>query len=133
MRAPPRGPRRARRRRACPTPAYLPPATDLERTLAGLWEEAQGLERVGRHEHFFDLGGDSLAAVRVASNLRDVVDAAIDVRQFFEAPTVAGLARSIDATRSSSMPVVRSALVPLKAATARDAITLCAATIRSAA
>jgi FkbH-like protein len=52
--------------------ASLPPRTETQRLIAGIWEQLLGLDRVGIHENFFDLGGHSLLATQVISRLRDV-------------------------------------------------------------
>ncbi|PKV11643.1 non-ribosomal peptide synthetase [Xanthomonas prunicola] len=60
-------------RRALPTPditasvrgAYLPPANEIERSLAKLWASVLGPQRIGRDDHFFELGGHSLSALRL--------------------------------------------------------------------
>src|SRR2546422_10726819 len=58
-------------RRALPAPekdrsllggGFEPPRTPVETTLAAIWARTLGLERVGRQDNFFDLGGDSLPA-----------------------------------------------------------------------
>ncbi|MGD2115522.1 MAG: amino acid adenylation domain-containing protein, partial [Acidobacteriota bacterium] len=67
------------------------PATAAEETLAGIWREVLGLERLGVHDRFFDLGGDSILAIQVISR---AVEAGLPLqpRHLFEHPTVAGLA-----------------------------------------
>ncbi|WP_131787849.1 non-ribosomal peptide synthetase [Protofrankia symbiont of Coriaria ruscifolia] len=74
------------------------PVGALERQLAELWAELLGVERVGRHEDFFALGGDSLLVARLVGQVRerlpDVVALEWEVvlRHMLRAPTVAALA-----------------------------------------
>ena len=87
--------------RALPAPEYrLPggyraPAAAVEEILAGIYAQVLGLERVGVDDSFFDLGGDSLAAMRLVAAINTGLDAGVGVRAVFEAPTVAQLAPRI--------------------------------------
>jgi len=72
-----------------------PPADPVEEWVAELWQELLGLERVGRHDNFFDLGGHSIVATRVVSRLEQDLGVEIPLRSLFETPTVAGLANRI--------------------------------------
>lgn len=91
-------------RRALPPPDlsaratadYLAPRNPLETTLAALWQEVLGVERVGVHDDFFALGGHSLLAGRVISRLRGEVGLDVPLRAIFEAPTPARLAARVD-------------------------------------
>nr|WP_238420470.1 non-ribosomal peptide synthetase [Streptomyces taklimakanensis] len=67
-------------------------ATPLERRLADLCADVLGTDRVGPHDDFFDLGGDSLRAARLAARIRATHHVEIDVRDVFDSPTVAALA-----------------------------------------
>ena len=51
---------------------YVPPRSEVERVLVGVWERVLGVARVGVHDNFFDLGGDSLLAVRLAARMREI-------------------------------------------------------------
>ena len=87
--------------RALPAPEYTDvdryraPATPTEEILAGIYAQVLGLERVGVDDSFFDLGGDSLSAMRVIAAVNTSLDAGLSVRALFEAPTVAQLAPRI--------------------------------------
>ncbi len=72
-----------------------PPRTELERKLAGIWAELLRVESVGRHDNFFDLGGDSLLAIQMAARAsRAGID--VTLRQLFRHQTVAELAADLD-------------------------------------
>ncbi|MER7414397.1 non-ribosomal peptide synthetase [Streptomyces cacaoi] len=70
---------------------HTPPRTAAERAVAAVWAEVLGLEQVGVHDSFFDLGGDSILSTRVVSRMR-AAGFTVTVRDLFDAPTVAGLA-----------------------------------------
>ncbi|MER5772552.1 amino acid adenylation domain-containing protein [Streptomyces sp. NPDC001985] len=87
-------------RAALPEPAVRAagrgPATPVEEVLCGLFAEVLGLDRVGAEVSFFDLGGDSLLAMRLIARLRAVLDTEVRIKDLFVTPTVAGVARLID-------------------------------------
>jgi amino acid adenylation domain-containing protein len=72
-----------------------PPRTPLEERLAAIWREVLGVERIGVHDDFLALGGHSLLAIRVLSRVQEVLGVAVPMRDFFAAPTVAGLAERL--------------------------------------
>jgi acyl carrier protein len=75
--------------------AYEAPRGDLERRIAEIWAEALGLERVGAHDNFFDLGGHSLLLARVHTALRRKLATEISIVELFRFPTVASLAQRL--------------------------------------
>ena len=114
-------------KRALPPPeysagVYRAPATLTEEVLAGLDAQVLGLQRVGVDDWFFDLGGDSLSAMRLVAAVNKSFDAGLAVRAVFEAPTVAGLALRIGGDGggfSPSVAVPRPVVVPLSFAQRR--------------
>ncbi|CCG40380.1 type I polyketide synthase [Magnetospirillum molischianum] len=96
-------------RRALPKPEELigdriqfePPATPVEARLAEIWAEILGLKRVGVVSPFFEIGGDSLRAIRVISRINQAFDATITIGLFFERPTIRLLAESLSAGAAS--------------------------------
>jgi len=73
-----------------------PPRTEVERALAAIWEEVLEVAEVGRGDHFFHLGGHSLLAMRLASRVRAGFEVELELRDVFEAPTLAGQAARIE-------------------------------------
>jgi thioesterase domain-containing protein len=71
---------------------FIEPRSDLEHLIAHAWSQTLGLDRVGVHDDFFELGGDSLAALSALARLSELRGAEVPVVSLFEAPTVADLA-----------------------------------------
>src|SRR6202167_1636911 len=114
--------------RALPAPEYRDldryraPANAIEEIVAGIYAQVLGLDRVGVDDSFFDLGGDSLSAMRVIAAINKSFDAGLSVRALFEAPTVAGLAPRIGGEAGGREPLTarqRPAVVPLSFAQSR--------------
>jgi NAD(P)-dependent dehydrogenase (short-subunit alcohol dehydrogenase family) len=82
---------------------YTPPADDLQRGIAAIWEAQLGIAPIGIHDDFFALGGHSLAGVQAIARLR--ADLSIDVppSAIFEFPTVAALAAHVLEQRMSDL------------------------------
>jgi len=74
---------------------YEAPRSELEQQLTRLFAEMLGIDRVGIHDNFFDLGGNSLVATQLLSRLRDELAVETPLRTLFEAPTAAQLARAL--------------------------------------
>jgi acyl transferase domain-containing protein len=71
---------------------YRVPESPLEKVIAGLWEEALGLDAVGVDDGFFELGGNSLVAVQLAARIRDALEVDMPIAILFDHPTVRMLA-----------------------------------------
>ncbi|HSK81092.1 MAG TPA: amino acid adenylation domain-containing protein, partial [Thermoanaerobaculia bacterium] len=78
---------------------YIAPQSPLEQVVAGIWAELLKVERVGLADNFFDLGGDSIKAVRLVSRVNERLGADLRVQDVFKHQTVGSLAGRI-ATRS---------------------------------
>ncbi len=74
------------------------PLTAAESTLAELWRDLLGVERIRPGDDFFSLGGHSLAASRLAARLSRRLGRSVDLRLLFGAPTLAGMAAALAAT-----------------------------------
>ncbi len=126
-------------RQALPAPDRLrqsgevhrPPSTPLEETVAAVWRELLGLDRIGVSEDFFELGGHSLLATRLASRLRDRLDVELSAQVVFHSPTIAGLAVELDrlvaaraqAAADGTLAPRAPALVPVARRTRRTVTT----------
>jgi len=82
------------------TRGYEPPQGVIETRLADIWAELLQLERVGRHDNFFDLGGHSLLAVRVSSMLNQA-NIEMTVVDLFQHPTIKQLSSCLQHTKSA--------------------------------
>ncbi|UGT45855.1 amino acid adenylation domain-containing protein [Nocardia yamanashiensis] len=81
---------------------FRAPGTESERLVAGVFAEVLEVERVGADDDFFQLGGNSLSATRVAARLSAASGSRVPVREVFDAPTVSELAFRLAAgTRSA--------------------------------
>src|SRR5688572_27659711 len=76
--------------------SFEPPRTQTEEIIAGLWQRVLGMERIGRNDNFFGLGGYSLLATRIVSRIRESFKVELPVRYLFEWPTLADLAERVE-------------------------------------
>ena len=78
------------------------PAAGLEESVAAIWRRVLGLAHVGRHDNFFDLGGQSLLVVAVQLELRRAMGREVAVVDLFRYPTVSSLAAHLAASESAA-------------------------------
>jgi amino acid adenylation domain-containing protein len=102
---------------------FIEPRTPTERTLAHVWGQVLHVERIGLHDDFVMLGGDSILAGLVIARIRELGFPGVSRLTFFEHPTLVGLAQAIDRTDSGRSP----AGDPIAAAAAGDAFPLSSA------
>ncbi|TNE52912.1 MAG: amino acid adenylation domain-containing protein, partial [Bacteroidetes bacterium] len=67
---------------------YLAPETDTEIIVAKIWSQILGIDRPGRNDHFFHLGGDSLKAAQASYRIEQELEKTVNLRMFFEAPVL---------------------------------------------
>ncbi|WP_156749679.1 non-ribosomal peptide synthetase, partial [Mycobacterium sp. E1747] len=107
--------------RALPAPEYRDapyraPGNTIEEILADTYAEILGLDRVGVDDSFFDLGGDSLTAMRLIAAVNKSLNTRLGVRVLFDTPTIAGLAPKVHTDGGALQPLVagdRPAVIPL--------------------
>jgi amino acid adenylation domain-containing protein len=103
-------------RKALPAPegdafavrGYEEPVGQAEQGVAAIWAELLGAERVGRRDHFFEMGGHSLLAVRAASRVRQALGVEAAPGDLFERPVLADYARGLQtAARADGAAIER--------------------------
>jgi acyl carrier protein len=114
-------------RRALPQPEqdrpelgsiYVAPQTELEMSIASIWQEVLQLEKVGIHDGFFDLGGHSLLMAQAHNLLRDVLGIDISMIDLFKYPTISALAKYLN--NGFSDHPVENTVIDLPASNGRD-------------
>ncbi len=75
---------------------FVEPSNAVEHHIANLWQELLGINKIGVEDNFFDLGGHSLIATQIVSQLRQYFQVEISLSHIFAAPTIAELAVVIE-------------------------------------
>ncbi|HYQ71304.1 MAG TPA: condensation domain-containing protein, partial [Gammaproteobacteria bacterium] len=91
------------------TRAYEAPLGEIEKALAHIWAEILKVERIGRHDNFFDLGGHSLLAVTLISRIRTRLGVEVLVAEIFTRPALSELANHIETAAKSDLPAITAA------------------------
>lgn len=73
--------------------AYVAPRNEFEQKITTIWQELLGIEKVGIHDNFFEIGGNSLLMIQARSKLQELFNKDISVADLFEHPTISTLAR----------------------------------------
>lgn len=85
---------------------YVPPHTDVEKKISQLWEEILGLEKIGLHDNFLELGAHSLNMGAFINRLHRALDVKLDLREIFVNPTIAGISQLIDEQHKQQFSVL---------------------------
>jgi amino acid adenylation domain-containing protein len=85
---------------------YTPPRNELEEQLAQIWSEVLGIERVGIHDNFFALGGHSLMAVRLFSEINNRLGHELPLSILFQQGTISQIAQMINES-PKDQPIAR--------------------------
>ncbi len=83
---------------------YVEPSSELEIQIASLWQEMIGIDRVGIHDNFFDLGADSLTGIQIVSRLEKELNLKIPPVAIFEGGTVQKLAEMLSNSSEDEAP-----------------------------
>lgn len=81
---------------------YRAPTTLNEQILAGIYAQVLGVDRVGVDESFFELGGDSLSAMRTVAAINTTLDVYLTVPMLFAAPSVRSLSQRLGETNTGT-------------------------------
>ncbi|KMP94175.1 hypothetical protein TU65_14990, partial [Bacillus wiedmannii] len=83
------------------TTDYAAPENDVQQTLVDIWSDILGVEKIGIHDNFFDLGGHSLKATVLIGKLHKYFDVEIPLSELFEFPTIKHISTYIDDSTKS--------------------------------
>jgi aryl carrier-like protein len=82
---------------------YVEPRNEREEMLAEIWQTFLGIDRIGIHDDFFELGGDSVVAIHFIARANEA-GLQLSPQQLFNNPTIAGLAAIADELPDASEP-----------------------------
>jgi amino acid adenylation domain-containing protein len=92
---------------------FVAPGNNTEKILAGIWQDLLGLDEIGIHDNFFEIGGDSLLAIRVVSAIRKQLEIEMPIGYLFEHQTIASLAKQAAALAGEAiLPAIVTATRP---------------------
>nr|QEO74542.1 condensation domain-containing protein [uncultured bacterium] len=109
-------------RRALPAPEltrdnltahFIAPRTREEEIIAEIWSSVLNVKQIGVDDNFFQIGGHSLLATQAISRMRNVFKVEIPLLSLFETPTIAGLARTIEAAARAGSQLQQPPLIPV--------------------
>lgn len=103
---------------------YVAPVGEIEQSLSEMWKELLKLEKVGVSDNFFEIGGHSLLATQVVSRVNRKFQVSVELKQLFNAPTIAELSKLIASEEQVTNQVAlkkydRPELIPLSFAQER--------------
>jgi phthiocerol/phenolphthiocerol synthesis type-I polyketide synthase E len=81
------------------TTMYVAASTEIEHVVVNVWQDTLGIDQLGIHDNFFDLGGNSLIGLKVISRLKKELSMDIPITALFEGPTISALAKVISKER----------------------------------
>lgn len=84
--------------------AYAAPRNEVEKKLSEIWQRVLGIEQVGIHDDFFELGGDSLLIAQIHRQFRESFAEDISIANLLQYPSIADLAEFLDRRKNESQP-----------------------------
>ncbi|HKV35211.1 MAG TPA: amino acid adenylation domain-containing protein [Pyrinomonadaceae bacterium] len=92
---------------------FVAPRTTIEEMLAMIWSELLGVDQIGIHHNFFDLGGHSLLGTQLISRVRKTFQIEIPLRTLFDSPTIASMAQTVEVLLRDEQLTQAPPLVPM--------------------
>ncbi|CAM2140153.1 Surfactin synthase subunit 1 [Paraburkholderia tropica] len=104
-------------RRALPLPdanisngvSYVAPRNEIEQKVADIWAQVLQVEQIGIYDQFFDIGGHSLAGMKMLAVIHQELGAELSLKDLFQSPTVESLAQAIAAAEKGTAISIRPA------------------------
>ena len=93
---------------------YVEPRNETEVQLAALWQELLGVETVGVHDNFMELGGDSLLAILLNTRMREIFHVELSVQDLFDGPTIAEMAERLQTADRQTAQTIEEKLEMLE-------------------
>ncbi|GGX16505.1 non-ribosomal peptide synthetase [Aquimarina muelleri] len=90
---------------------YAEPSSETEIKLVQIWKEVLEIDKIGINDNFFDLGGNSISAIRIILGIRRELDIEIDIKSLFEFNTIADLALHMDFSIQQEQIISKSEIV----------------------
>ena len=103
---------------------FVAPRNPLENLLAALWQELLELDRIGIHDDFFVLGGDSLKATHLLLIINEKLNVEVEALRFFEGPTIAEVAHQIEGLKNADLTRRLSSIIPRIAREGWEAVSI---------
>jgi phthiocerol/phenolphthiocerol synthesis type-I polyketide synthase E len=95
---------------------YAAPTNEIEEALVEIWKELLGMNQIGIHDNFFDLGGDSLLVTQIPAKLRAKLNLGIELGTIFKGPTIAQIGEHLQVRKL----VQNAHLTPVEAGEDRE-------------
>ncbi|MDQ1350671.1 MAG: hypothetical protein QG657_973 [Acidobacteriota bacterium] len=86
--------------------SYTPPENKTQQELVNIWQRFFGIKPVGIDDDFFELGGDSLKIIAVVARIQKEIGTRVPIPEFFNTPTIKGLANYISGKLDNEIPLV---------------------------
>ena len=76
----------------------IQPRNEIEEIILGVWKEVLAIEKIGVHENFIRIGGNSLNAISITSRLKDILELDVSITDVFNFPTIASYSEYVENT-----------------------------------